>query len=99
MISRKVFADLLRDRDQQHTSNRVADKSRYDLQNARSLASGMVEAQGTNQYDPGKHQDYRIQRHICYDASNDFVHYSQQPAARYSFSEGNSTHCKENYSP
>lgn len=53
----------------------------------------------TNQYDPREHEDYRIQRHIRYDASNEFVHYVQQPAARYPLSEGYSAHCKKNHSP
>lgn len=99
MISGDTFSDFLRNRDQQHTGDRVADKSRYDLRGAGSLARCIMKVQGTNQYDPREHQDYRIQRHIRYDASNHFIHYNQQPAARYPLSESYSTHRKENHGP
>jgi hypothetical protein len=49
MISGKVFADFLCDRDQQHTSDRVADKSRYDLQGTMGLVGcKVVEVVRTN---------------------------------------------------
>lgn len=86
MISREIFADFLRNGDQQHTGDGVADKSRYDLRSTRSLARCIMKIQGTNQYDPREHQDYRIHGHIRYDASDNFVHYNQQPAVRHSLS-------------
>ena len=76
MISGKVFSDFLCDRDQQHTCDRVADKSRYDLRSTGGSAScKVVEVQGANQYDPREYQDNRVQGHIRYDAPNDLIHY------------------------
>lgn len=100
MVSGEVFANFLCDRDQQHASNRVADESRNDLRANASLAVYKVaKVRGTNQYDPREHQNHSIQRHICYDAPNEFIHYIQQPAARYPLSEGDSAHCEENHGP